>query len=73
MSYREIFSERFSSLRIKSGISRSQMGKILGVSNEAIRLMEIGTRAPGFEMFLAIADYFNVSLDYLTGRDSKEE
>ena len=70
MSYREIFSERFSSLRIKSG-SRSQMGKILGVSNEAIRLMEIGMRAPGFEMFLAIADYFNVSLDYLTGRDSK--
>lgn len=32
MSYREIFSERFSSLRIKSGISRSQMGKILGVA-----------------------------------------
>ena len=68
MDYRNIFSERLSLLRNSRSISLAALGKILSVTDEAVRLMEKGKRSPSFEVLCALADYFDVSLDYLCGR-----
>ena len=68
MVYRELFSARLESLRTVHSLSMTSLGRSIGVTDEAIRLLERGKRSPSFEALLALADYFDVSLDYLTGR-----
>lgn len=67
MEHRESFAVRLSSLRKCAGVSMVALGQVLGVSDEAVRLLERGKRSPSFEVLLALADYFDVSLDYLCG------
>lgn len=68
MEYRKTFSERFTALRKQKGVSLAALGDYLSVTDEAVRLLEKGKRSPSFEVLLALADYFNVSIDYLVGR-----
>lgn len=68
MNFREKFSDRLSLLRAQRNISRAKLGELLGITDEAVRLMEKGKRSPSFEIFCTLADYFDVSLDYLVGR-----
>lgn len=68
MDFRENFAERLSTLRNQRGLSLSSLGASMGVTDEAVRLMEKGKRAPSFDVLCALADYFDVSLDYLVGR-----
>jgi transcriptional regulator with XRE-family HTH domain len=61
--------ERIRQLREQQGMSQAGLARILGASNMAINLLENGaTRAPHLDRLIAIADLFNVSLDYLVGR-----
>lgn len=73
MDYRNGFSLRLAALRKATGVSMSALGTTLGVSDEAVRLLERGKRSPSFEVLCSLADYFNVSLDYLTGRSDDPE
>ncbi len=68
MEYRRSFSERFAALRKQRGFSFVSIGAFLGVTDEAVRLLEKGKRSPSFEVLCALADFFDVSLDYLVGR-----
>lgn len=68
MDFRKNFSKRLNALRSQNGLSLAALGNILGVTDEAIRLLEKEKRSPSFEILCAIADYFDVSLDYLVGR-----
>ena len=68
MDYRENFAECFGKLRKQSNVSLKTVGEHLGVTDEAVRLLEKGKRSPSFEILCALADYFDVSLDYLVGR-----
>lgn len=68
MDFRKNFSERLSALRKAKGISLSSLGEHLSVTDEAVRLLEKGKRSPSFEVLCSLADYFDVPLDYLTGR-----
>lgn len=73
MDFRKIFSERLSALRKEKNISLKELGCILGVTDESVRLLEKSKRSPSFEILCALADYFEVSIDYLTGRTDKPE
>lgn len=44
------------------------MSSVLGVTERAYQHYELGTREPNMERLLALADYFDVSIDYLVGR-----
>ncbi len=63
------FKDVLRSLRRELGMSQVKLAEELGVSNSLIASYETGARKPSFESLEDIADYFNVSLDYLTGKD----
>ncbi len=73
MDYRNNFSQRFHLLRLENKISLASLGNYLNVTSEAVRLLEKGKRSPSFEVLCSLADYFNVSLDYLVGRSDNPE
>ena len=73
MIYRENFSEILKELRKSKKVSLASLGEVAGISNQAISLLEQGKRSPSFEVLIALADYFNVSLDYLVGRSDEPE
>ena len=49
------------------------MGVELGISCRAVQSYERGERYPDFKGLLRLADYFDVSLDYLAGRSESRE
>lgn len=59
-------------LRIRNDMTQKQLADVLGVSESTVGMYERGHREPAFEMLEAIADYFNVDMDYLTGRTDVE-
>ena len=73
MDYRKVFSERVAQLRKQAGVSLVTLGSHLGITDEAVRLIEKGKRSPSFEVLTALADYFDVSLDYLVGRSEEAQ
>ena len=59
-------------LRTERGITQEQLASLLKVSRSTIGMYETGGREPDFETCEAIADIFNVDMDYLLGRSSVE-
>lgn len=64
----ELFGERLRKLRVKSGFSQQALSSELGISKAAMCYYENGQRVPDIDVLVRIADYFNVSADYLIGR-----
>ena len=63
------FSDRLKELRRESGYSQQSLAdRIGGISKSSINMYERGEREPGFETMEAIADHYNVDMDYLYGR-----
>ena len=73
MFSKEIFSERLKTLRAEKGVRQSELAALIGVRNTAVSMMESGSRSPSVEVLCALADYFDVSLDYLVGRSDIPE
>lgn len=64
-------SERLKELRNKKGYSQAELADKLHVSKSTISMIEAGSRKPSYELMEQLADFFNVSLDYLRGEDDK--
>lgn len=65
------FTERLKELRKSKGLSQSELAKYLGVAKSTISMLEVGSRKPSWELAEEIADYFNVDLDFLLGREEQ--
>lgn len=63
-----VFRERLRSLRESKGLTQSALGEILNVSKQTISNYENGVSSPDQDSLSRLADYFNVSTDYLLGR-----
>lgn len=63
----KLFSKRIHDLRINTGTSQPTLGKFLGISKQSVSRMEAGEHAANIEVLCLIADYFDVSVDYLVG------
>ena len=59
---------RLKELRKKKGLSQLRLATDLNTTQNTISRYETGEREPGIEELIKIADYFNVSVDYLIGR-----
>ena len=64
------FPERLRRLREERRPVRSMVAvsELCGLEKSAVRRYERGERTPNMEALIALADYYEVSLDYLTGR-----
>lgn len=62
---------RIKYLRKEEKLTQEQLGKYIGFSANAIGQYETGIREPNFETLIKLADYFNVSIDYLLGRTTQ--
>ena len=69
----EIFAERIKELRIEHGLTQEAVGEIIGVKRYAVYSYEKGRACPEMKGLIALADYFEVSMDYLAGRTDKKE
>ena len=67
------FAERIKELRLEHGLTQEQLGKIIGVKHFSIYSYEKGRACPEMKGLVALADYFDVSMDYLAGRTDKRE
>ncbi|MHB1394171.1 MAG: helix-turn-helix domain-containing protein [Clostridia bacterium] len=63
-----ILGNRIANLRRNNSLSQIEFSKILNISNTTLSQYESGKRIPSDNVKIQIADYFNVSLDYLFGR-----
>lgn len=55
-------------LRKEKGISQLKLALDLNTSQNTISRYETGEREPGISELIKLAEYFNVSVDYLVGR-----
>jgi len=60
-------------IRKAAGISQLKLALDLNTSQNTISRYETGEREPGIAELIKIADYFNVSIDYLVGRTDNPE
>ncbi len=67
------FKEVLKKLRKDRGLSQIELASKLGVSPGLIGMYETGNRKPSYEMLEAMGDFFNVSTDFLQGRESGSE
>jgi len=70
-----LLSKKIKKLREDNHITQKDLGNILGLSQQTIGHYETNRAHPNYETLSKMADYFNVTLNYLFGRtdDRKEE
>ena len=62
------FPERLADLRKSNSVTQKQLAAETGISEIGIRSYEGRRRQPTADKLISLADFFNVSLDYLVGR-----
>ena len=62
------FPERLKELRSSKNLTQKQVYEAIGMSAIGYQRYEYGEREPAYQKLIALADYFDVSLDYLVGR-----
>lgn len=65
--------ENLKTLRKQAGVTMKALGSELGMAESTISLYESGKRCPDIQTLIRFADYFNVSLDNLCGREYNTE
>ena len=61
------FNMRLKELRLANGLTQKELAKAIEVGRTTISEYESGKIVPKHEGLLKLANYFNVSVDYLTG------
>ncbi len=59
---------KLTELRKERKIKQSELALAIGVAQSAISQWEKGINEPKASYLILLADYFNVSIDYLCGR-----
>lgn len=67
MFSQEIFIERLQSLMDEQNLTHQAMAEKISVSRSAVTQYLLGIKRPSIDILIAIARYFEVSIDYLVG------
>lgn len=65
------FNEKLRFLRKERGETQVQVAKAVGITDRQYQRFETGKQKPGFDNLCALADHFDISLDYLAGRSEE--
>lgn len=68
MRYEIMKFENIRSLRIDNGYTQKQIAELLGISQNTYSQYEIGVLNYPVDALIKLADFYNVSIDYLLGR-----
>ena len=69
---RKILADRLRQCRKEAGLTQWQVAVYCDITEKAYQNYELMTREPKLEILGKIADWYGVSLDYLTGRTDKK-
>lgn len=64
-----LLGKRIKSLRKEKGLTQEELGKLINVTKVSICCYEKETRVPTLETLLALAEVFNVDINYFFGND----
>lgn len=64
-----MFAKRLRDLREKNNLQQKELAKELDVLEATISMWETGKRVPYSDMLIKLANFFDVSVDYLLGND----
>lgn len=64
----QVFATRLKELRTARGLTMDALAKEIHGTKAAIGNFENANKKPSLDALIALADYFDVSLDYLVGR-----
>ena len=59
---------RLRELRKELGLSQDRLANEMSINIKTLRRYEVGENNPRVAILIELADYFNVSIDYLVGR-----
>ncbi len=62
-----MFAQRLRELRTSKNLDQKDIANALGVLDATVSMWETGKRVPYHELLIKIADFFDVSIDYLLG------
>ena len=65
----KIFFKRLRELRFRYGLTQNELAEIIGIKRNTYSDWENGKTEPSFENLIKLADLFEVSLDWLFGRE----
>lgn len=65
--------QKIRDLRKQKRLSQTELGKYIGVSQTTVTAWENGRAEPSSGYLSKLADYFNVTTDYLLGRSEKHK
>ena len=65
--------QRIQDLRTDADLSQKQLSEILHISQRSYSHYETGSRNIPVEMLIRLANYYDISVDYLLGRTDKKE
>lgn len=60
-------------LRKQKGLSQKQVAEMLGITQQQYQLYESGKREIPLHLMIELADFYEVSLDYMVGRETDEQ
>lgn len=63
------FGRKLKELRLERGLSQRELGKIFNVCNQTVSFWELGCREPDLDMLCTVSNFFEVSIDFLLGKD----
>ena len=66
-----MLNENIKRLRLARGLNQVEFARVMGVSKQCVSNWENDNVMPSIEMLIKIADFFNVTTDYILGRNEK--
>lgn len=69
MEYQNKFKDNLKELRLEKKLGQVELAKSIGVSKGVISLWENGLREPNMYSLILLANFFNVTIDELVGRN----
>lgn len=65
------FGKRLRQIRKERGVSQAKLAKETGILQQSVSYYELGVNEPVLSSLIRLADYFDISLDELAGRQRK--
>lgn len=60
---------RLKEIRLKRKLTQKKLAEVIGCSTGAYSKYEVGDREPPLDVLCKLADYYDISVDYLIGRE----